>query len=110
MEKFVIRKKTNGEFKFDFTDKKGKAILSSGGYTRKTSCINGIEVVRRNAQDPTKFNSKKTPNAEPYFNLKSFNGKIIGVSQVFKDIATRDEGILSVKRNAQNAPVEDESK
>ena len=43
MGKFVITKNTNGEFQFDFIDKKGKVILSSGGYTRKLMCLKGIE-------------------------------------------------------------------
>jgi uncharacterized protein YegP (UPF0339 family) len=110
MEKFVIRKKANGEFHFDFTDKSGKVILSSYGYTRKTTYINGIEAVRRNSMDHTKFNCKKSPNSESYFNLKSSNGKIIGVSQVFEDKVSLDKGMESVKYKAQDALIEDESK
>lgn len=109
MEKFIIRKK-NEEFKFDFADHKGKVILSSGGYTRKTTCINGIEAVRRNSQDCTRFYCKKSPNGELYFNLKSSNGKIIGINKVFKDKVTRDKGILSVKSKTLEASIEDESK
>jgi uncharacterized protein YegP (UPF0339 family) len=110
MEKFVISKKTSGEFKFDFIDKKGSVILSSGSYTRKRMCINGIESVRRNSQDCKKFNRKASSSSEPYFNLKAFNGKILGISQVFEDKVSRDNGIESVKSNAPIAPVEDLSK
>ncbi|MFH6998858.1 YegP family protein [Flavobacterium sp. FlaQc-57] len=110
MEKFVINKKTNGEFQFDFIDKKNKIILSSGGYTRKLMCIKGIESVRRNSQDNVKFFRKTTLTNETYFNLKAFNGKIIGVSKIFKDRFSRDKGIECLKDKAPNAIIEDRSK
>lgn len=110
MEKFVINKKTNGEFQFDFIDKKGKVILSSGGYTRKLMCIKGIESVKRNSQNNIKFFRKTALNNETYFNLKAFNGKVIGVSKMFKDRFSRDKGIESVKKTAPIALVEDHSK
>lgn len=110
MEKFVINKKTNGEFQFDFIDKKGKVILSSGGYTRKLMCVKGIESVKRNSQNTINFFRKTSLNNETYFNLKAFNGKVIGVSKMFKDRFSRDKGIESVKRKAPNALVEDRSK
>lgn len=110
MEKFVIKKKTNGEFQFDFIDKKNKVILSSGGYTRKLMCIKGIESVKRNSQDNVKFFRKTTLTNETYFNLKAFNGKIIGVSKMFKDRFSRDKGIDRLKKKAPNAIIEDRSK
>ena len=110
MEKFVINKNTNGEFQFDFIDKKNKVILSSGGYTRKLMCIKGIESVKKNSQDSVKFFRKTALTSETYFNLKAFNGKIIGVSKMFKDRFSRDKGIDCLKKKAPNAIIEDRSK
>lgn len=110
MEKFVINKNTSGEFQFDFIDKKNKVILSSGGYTRKLMCIKGIESVKKNSQDSVKFFRKTTLTSETYFNLKAFNGKIIGVSKMFKDRFSRDKGIECLKKKAPNAIIEDRSK
>jgi uncharacterized protein YegP (UPF0339 family) len=110
MEKFVISKNTNGEFQFDFIDKKGRVILSSGGYTRKLMCLKGIESVKRNSQDNIKFFRKTSLNNETYFNLKAFNGKIIGVSKKFKDRFSRDKGIESLKKKAPDALIEDRSR
>ena len=110
MEKFVINKKENGEFQFDFIDIKGKVILSSGGYTRKLMCIKGIESVKRNSQDNINFFRKTSLNNETYFNLKAFNGKIIAVSKIYKDRFSRDKGIESLKKIAPNALIEDRSK
>ena len=110
MEKFVINKKSNGEFQFDFIDKRGKVILSSGGYTRKLMCLKGIDSVRRNSQDNIKFFRKTSRDNETYFNLKAFNGKIIGVSKMFKDRLTRDKGIETLQRKSPAALIEDRSK
>lgn len=110
MEKFVINKNSNCEFQFEFIDKKGHVILSSGGYTRKLMCLKGIESVKRNSQDNIKFFRKTTINNEAYFNLKAFNGKIIGVSKLFKNKELRDKCIESLKANVIKAPIEDRSK
>ena len=40
-----------GEFRFRLKARNGQAILASEGYTRKSSCQNGIESVRKNAPD-----------------------------------------------------------
>ncbi|MNR32160.1 hypothetical protein D3C85_1497220 [compost metagenome] len=110
MEKFVINRNGNGEFRFDFTDKRGHVILSSGGYTRKFMCLKGIESVKRNSQDSIKFYRKASSNNEFYFNLKAFNGKVIGISQMFKEPFLREKGIESLKRKAPKAPIVDQSK
>lgn len=109
MEKFVISKK-NGEFRFVFVDRNGLVLLKSGSYTRKTMCINGIESIKRNSQDNSKFKCKRSLNNESYFNLKSFNGKIIGMSIMFKDKISRDLAIEFVKNNAIGACIDDQSK
>jgi uncharacterized protein YegP (UPF0339 family) len=109
MEKFVISKK-NGEFRFVFVDSNGLVLLKSGSYTRKTMCINGIESIKRNSQDNSKFKCKRSQNNESYFNLKSFNGKIIGMSIMFKDKILRDNAIELVKKNALEACIIDQSK
>lgn len=110
MEKFVISKTIDGYFKFDFIDNKGNILLRSGSYTRKTMCINGIESVKRNSQDSSKFNRKRFMNSEPYFNLKSFNGKILGTSQMYNDKTSRDNAIEILKSKAPGASIEDQSK
>ncbi|MFW0739193.1 MULTISPECIES: YegP family protein [unclassified Flavobacterium] len=109
MEKFVVNRKANGEFQFDFVNKNGEVILSSGGYTRKFMCIKGIESVKNNSQDSTKFFKKTNSKEERYFNLKAFNGKIIGTSKMFKDRDSRDAEILEFRKYAPEAIVEDQS-
>ncbi|RVT78209.1 DUF1508 domain-containing protein [Flavobacterium sufflavum] len=110
MEKFVISKNTNSEFKYDFIDKSGQIIFSKSGYKNKAMCITVIESIRRNAQDDSKFFRKRTPKNECYFNLKSSNGQILGISKIYEDKAAREDAIQFVKTTSTDAPIEDHSK
>lgn len=109
MGKFVITKRTNGEFQFNLKAGNGQVILSSEGYSTKANCTNGIESVRKNSQDENKFESKESSNGKYYFNLKATNGQIIGTSQMYESTASRDNGIRSVKENASEATVDDQT-
>lgn len=109
MAKFVISKRTNGEFQFNLKVNNGQIILSSEGYTTKMGCENGISSVKTNSKDDNKFDRKTSSNGKPYFNLKASNGQIIGTSEMYESEASRDNGIESVKTNALDATVEDQT-
>ena len=109
MGKFVITKRTNGEFQFKLNAANGQTILSSEGYASKPNCKNGIESVRKNSQDDSKYDRKTSSNGKSYFNLKSTNGQIIGTSQMYASESSRDNGIASVKTNAPDASVDDQT-
>jgi uncharacterized protein YegP (UPF0339 family) len=107
MGKFVITKRTNGEFQFNLKANNGQTILASEGYSSKPNCQNGVDSVKTNSQDDSKFDSKTSTNGKYYFNLKASNGQIIGTSEMYESAAGRDNGIDSVKTNAPDATVED---
>ncbi len=109
MGKFVVTTRKNGEFQFTLKAGNGQAILASEGYTTKTACMNGIESVKKNSQDDARFDRLEAKNGKPYFNLKAGNGQIIGNSEMYESVASRDNGIESVKKNAPDAEVVDET-
>lgn len=109
MGKFVITKRKNGEYQFNLKAGNGQTILSSEGYSAKAGCENGIESVRKNSQDDSKYESKTSANEKYYFNLKATNGQIIGTSEMYESVASKDNGIASVKSNAPDATVDDQS-
>jgi len=109
MGKFVITKRSNGEFQFNLKAGNGQTILTSEGYSAKSSCENGIESVKKNAQDDTKFEKKTSTNGKYYFSLKATNGQIIGSSEMYESASARDNGIESVKKNAPDAETDDQS-
>ena len=109
MGKFVITKRTNGEFQFNLKANNGQTILTSEGYTTKAACLNGIESVKTNSQDDGRFDRKESSNGKPYFNLKASNGQIIGSSEMYESVAARENGIASVKTNAPEATTDDQA-
>lgn len=109
MGKFVITKRNNGEFQFNLKAGNGQTILASEGYTTKAACTNGIESVKTNSQDDGRFDRKESSNGKPYFNLKASNGQIIGTSEMYESVAARENGIESVKKNAPDAEIDDQT-
>lgn len=71
--------------------------------------MNGIQSVQKNSQDDARFEKLETKNGKPYFNLKAGNGQIIGSSEMYESEASRDNGIESVKKNAPDATIDDQS-
>lgn len=108
MGKFIISTRKNGEFQFNLKAANGQVILSSEGYSSKAGCQNGIESVRKNSQNDSKFERLTAKDDRFYFNLKATNGQIIGSSQMYESDNGMEKGIESVKNNAPNASVEEE--
>ena len=109
MGKFEIKKDKSGQFRFNLKATNGQVILSSEAYKTKASCDNGIESVRKNSQDDGKYDRKTAKDGSPYFNLKASNGQAIGASEMYSSTSAMENGIASVKKNAPEAAVEDES-
>ena len=108
MGKFVISKRKNDEFQFNLKAGNGQIILTSEGYTTRAACDNGIESVRKNSEDDSKYERKTAANGKFHFNLKAGNGQIIGSSQMYEAESGRENGIDSVKTNAPNATFEED--
>jgi len=109
MGKFVITTRSNGDFQFNLKAGNGEVILTSQGYSSKSSCNNGIESVKKNAPDDNRYERKTASNDKEYFVLKAGNGEIIGNSQMYESASGRDNGIESVKKNAPDADVDDQT-
>lgn len=106
MGKFVISTRKNGEFQFNLKAGNGQTILSSEGYTTRAACENGIESVKKNSADDSKYDRKTSSNDKFYFNLKATNGQVIGSSEMYESSQGMENGIESVKNNAPDASVE----
>lgn len=108
MGKFVITTRKNGEFQFNLKATNGQVILSSESYKTLAACKNGVESVKRNSPEDARYDRKESANGKFYFNLKATNGQIIGSSEMYESVASCDNGIESVKRNAPDAEVVEE--
>jgi uncharacterized protein YegP (UPF0339 family) len=56
-----------------------------------------------------KFVLKKGSTGKFHFNLQAANGQVIATSEAYESKASALNGIESVKRNAPDAPVEDQT-
>ena len=119
MSKFVIRTVKSG-IKFDLRATNGQTIATSEVYLTRASCLRGIESVRKNAplagteNHTTKEWQKLTnPKFEMYldkagqyrFRLKARNGQIIATSEGYTTRASCENGIDSVRKNADFAEI-----
>lgn len=114
MGKYAVRE-SKSKFYFNLKADNGEIILTSEGYNREASCLQGVESVRTNAavasvEDQTieGFKKETNPKFEMYadkagefrFRLKARNGQIIGVSEGYKAKASALKGIESIRKNS----------
>jgi len=122
MGKFVMKATKTG-VKFDLKAANGETIATSEVYSSKVSCLRGIKSVQMCApvasvenQTVEGYATGKHPKFEVYtdksgefrFRLKARNGQIIAVSEGYKALASCLNGIESVKKNAPEAPIQEE--
>lgn len=102
---FEVYQDKAGEYRFRLKASNGQNILASEGYKSKASCMNGVESVKTNAPDDNRYERKDSNSGKPMFNLKAANHQVIGTSQLYESVASRDNGIESVKKHAPEAKV-----
>ncbi len=105
--RFELYKDNAQQFRFRLLAGNNENILSSEGYTAKSSAENGIASVKTNATLDARYEKKTSSNHKPYFVLKAANGEIIGKSQMYASTSSRDQGIEAVKQAAPTAPTTD---
>jgi len=108
MGKFIVSQRRNGEYQFNLFADNGQVILTSEGYSSKSNCLNGVASVIKNSADIDKFDRRTSANGKHYFNLKATNGQIIGTSQMYESLASRENGIYSVQINASRSDLIDQ--
>ena len=107
--KFEVYKDKAGEFRFRLKAANGQNILSSEGYSAKTSCMNGVESVKKNSQNPDRFAKKKTPSGKFRFNVTASNGQVVGTSQSYASDSGCRNGMKSVAECAPGASTVDQT-
>ena len=105
--KFEIKAGRTGKFRFNLKASNGQVILTSEAYEKRAAATKGIESVRKNSQNPGRFERKTAKDGSPYFVLKAANGEPIGKSEMYKTKSSMENGIASVTKNAPGAPVAD---
>ncbi|MCH9696292.1 MAG: YegP family protein [Gammaproteobacteria bacterium] len=107
--KFEVYKDKAGEFRFRLKAANGQNILSSEGYSAKKSCMNGIESVQKNSQNPDRFTKKTTAGGKFRFNVTSTNGQVVGTSQSYASASGCNNGMKSVTECSKGATIDDQT-
>jgi uncharacterized protein len=105
--KFELKKSKNDKYFFSLLAGNGQKILASEMYETKASALNGIESVKKNAPDDSRYERLEGKDGSPYFTLKAGNGQVIGASEMYSSASARDNGIASCKANAPGAATSD---
>ena len=107
--KFGLFKDKKGEFRFRLKAGNGEIVLASESYKDKAGALNGIESVKKNAEDIGRFESKLSPGGKHHFVLRAANHQVIGSSEVYDSELARDGGIKSVRESARGATLDDQA-
>ena len=107
--KFELYKDKAGEFRFRLKAGNGETLLTGEGYKSKDGALNGIESVKKNAADPTRFEAKQAKSGKPYFVLKAANHQVIGQSEAYESAAACDNGMSAVAKAVAGATVDDQT-
>ena len=105
--KFEIKEGKNGKFRFNLKSSNGQVVLSSESYDSRSGAMSGIESVRKNAGDDSRFERKTAKDGSAFFILKAGNGEPIGKSEMYASKRSMENGIVSVGKNAADAAVVD---
>jgi len=103
--KFEVYKDKAGKFRFRLKAGNGQIILTGEAYNSKTTCIDGINSVKKNSLKETAFETYEDKKGGFRFRLKAANGEIIGQGESYTAKAGCMKGIESVKNNASSANV-----
>lgn len=113
---FIIKTAKDGQTFFTLTAGNGEPIGKSEMYKAKSSAENGIASVKKNAPKAEidgatnpKFNITEGKDGKFYFNLTATNGEIIFQSQGYASKDGAKNGIESVKKNSQEAEIDDQT-
>jgi len=122
MGKFVISTTKTG-VKFNLKAGNGQVIATSEVYSTAAACKNGVASVQKNApvanvedQTAAGYAEAKNPKFEIYkdkagefrFRLKATNGQVIATSEGYTSLASCENGIESVRKNAVDAEIVEE--
>lgn len=105
MSSFVITKRFNELYKFEFTSRKGKTIFTSISFELKFECHDAITFFKANLSN-YKFEKQKSTANKYIFNVY-YNNELFAVSRKYSTQLLLEKGITDIKKYTQNAEILD---
>jgi len=101
MGTFVISKRQNGYYKYEFTSRKGKAIFVSNDFELRFECEEDIEKLK-NSIEEVFFMKFKSKNGKMYFKI-ILHEKEVAVSRKYTTPLLLQKGIDEIVKYADKA-------
>jgi len=105
MGTFVISKRQNGWYKYEFASRKGKVIFTSADFELRFECEENIEGLKKSIEE-IYFMKFKSKNGKLYFKI-ILNQKEIAVSRKYTTVLLLEKGISDVVKSVTNAEILD---
>ncbi|WP_298392830.1 DUF1508 domain-containing protein [Flavobacterium sp.] len=105
MGTFVITKRVNGYYKYEFTSRKGKTILVSNDFELRFECEDAIEALKKSVESLF-FMKFKSKNGKLYFKL-ILEEKEIAVSRRYTTQLLMEKGIAEIQRSLHKSEILD---
>ncbi len=96
--RFEIFVGRDGRYYFQLLAGNGEKVLASQGYTTRASAESGIESVKANGVDASRYALNEAQNGEWYFTLVAANGRVIGVSETYTSKYDAERAVATVVR------------
>ena len=105
MSTFVITKRFNDEYKFEYTSRKGKVIFTSNSFELKFECENEIEYLKGNVASAS-FLKSKSSSGKFFFRL-IIDNRQIAVSRKYSTLLMLEKGINDIVKYAVKSEIID---
>ena len=105
MSAFVISKRFNDEYKFEFTSRKGKTIFTSNSFELKFECENAIELIKQAIDQFTYFKFKSSGGK--YFFKIVIKEQVIATSRKYTTELLLKKGINEIVQYASKSEILD---
>jgi hypothetical protein len=104
---FDVSKSKADDFFFVLKSGNGEVVLTSEMYKSRESADTGITSVQANSADDTRYERAIASDGKFHFNLRAANNQVIGTSQLYATMDSRESGITAVKENGISKTVKD---
>ncbi len=106
-KRYELKKASDGQYFFTLHAENNETILTSEMYKAKVGAENGVASVKTNADNDSRYDRRTSKGGKPYFVLKAANGEVIGTSEEYSSVESRENGIAAVKAAAPMAALDD---
>ena len=105
MGTFVITKRQNGYYKYEFTSRKGKTIFIGNDYELRFECEENVAILKKEI-DKVFFMKFKSGNGKLYFKI-ILNEKEVAISRKYTTPFLMQKGIDEIIRSISKSEILD---